>query len=453
MTLQSFEKEKIGKLLLMLSIPIVLEFLVREMYNMVDTFYVGRYVGGAGIAALMVVFPVQRLFAGISVLLGTGTATLMSNSIGKSYHKRGKTIVVTGANLLLMIVLPFILLINVFRDPILTALGASETILPLAKQYLTIVSIGSLFLIATGFLSYIMISLGDTKVSILSTTIGAVVNVVIDFITIVLLGWGVFGAAIATCISQIIAFSVAALFFKKKDLKIEWQFKIHRQWMISILLVGLSAFIIEVEDSVNIAVLNNLLSDTMGDAGIIVLGVATKVYMFLFIAVLGIASAMRPIAAYNYGADNETRMKKLVQTTMKYAFLATMVLWVLMMMFTRPLLGIFVRDPFIIEEAVSAFRVMISLFPLLSVYYTKIFQMQAKKEVTKAVASTLVRQMGIMIPVAVFLVHGMNMGAMGVWLAYPISDVLATLFVLGISDRRFHLPIPVGRERSIRANG
>lgn len=424
-----FGEEKIGKLLLKFSIPIIISFLLSELYNMVDTLFIGRTVGGQGIGALVLVFPIQRIIIALSVMIAIGTSTAFSRSNGQRDMEKSKKVIKNGFTLSYTMMISLTVIIYFFSEKILLNLGASPRTLPYAHTYLSTIIFGSTFLSLTIFISNIMVSLGYNKVAIISTSIGAITNIILDYILIVNLKMGVKGAAIATTVSQILGFLYAYYRYSKikKEYKIPSGFELDKKIIMPIILVGLSAFIVEAEDGILIAVLNNLLLNTVGDSGIIILGVISKVYMFLFITMFGIASAMQPIAAFNVGAKNYKRLKSLMQKTTKYAFLTSTIMWAFTMIFTPQLISIFVKDTQVIYDSVIAFRIMVSAFPIVSVYYVSIFYFQAMGKAKTSILVSVFRQLIIMLPVSILLVNVFNLGAMGVWLSYPISDILASI--------------------------
>lgn len=424
-----FGEEKIGKLLMKFSIPIIISFLIAELYNVVDTLFVGRNVGGLAIGALVLVFPVQRLIIALSVMISTGTSTAFSRANGAEDLDRSKEIFQNGFSLVFLIMMTLIVLVSLFKEKILILLGASPNILPLAMDYLSVIIFGSIFLSLTILISNICITLGNNKVSIISNLIGAGLNIILDYILIVHLKMGIKGAAIATLTSQIAGFTYAFYNYLKisKKYKLNTRFNIKKKVILPILLVGFAGFVVEIEDGIVMAVLNNLLAGTSGDTGIIVLGLVSKLYMFLFITMWGIASAMQPIASFNVGAKNYKRLKTLMKKTTLYAFLTTTVLWGAGLIFAEELLSFFVKDAMLIKEAARAFRIVISLFPLISIYYVSIFYFQAMGKARASILISGLRQLIIMIPLSVFFVKVFNMGAMGIWISYPISDLLASL--------------------------
>lgn len=437
---RQFREEKIGKLLLKFSIPIVISILVSELYSMVDTIFIGRNVGATGIGALVIVFPIQRIIIALSIMIGIGTSTSFSRSNGENDMEKSRKIIKNGFTLSFFMISSLSILIYLFAEEILLKLGASSDILPHAMDYLRIIIIGSTFLSLTIFTSNVMISLGNSKISIISTSIGAIFNVIIDYILVVKLGKGVKGAAIATTISQIAGFSFAYyhLIKVKREHKIGFGFHLDKSILLPIILVGLSAFIIEAEDGIVMAVINNLLIKTAGDSSIVVLGVISKVYMFLFITMFGISSAMQPIAAYNFGAKDYKRLREVMRKTTIYATATSAVLWVIGMIFAPRLVPIFVKDPEIILESVKAFRIMIAVFPIISIYYVSIFYFQAMGDIKYAVTVSILRQIMILLPIAIILVRVFNLGAMGVWLAFPISDCAAAIIGLRLVKLEGH---------------
>ncbi len=448
-----FGEEKIGKLLLRFSIPIIISFLVSELYNMVDTLFVGRNVGAYGIGGLVLVFPIQRIIIALSVMIAVGASTAFSRSNGQNNFDESRKIVRNGFSLSILLMISITAIIYIFSEKILLSLGASHQILPYAKTYLDIIIFGSTFLTLTTFISNIMISVGNNKVSIISTSIGAIINIILDYILVLELKMGVKGAAIATTVSQVIGFTYAYYHYSKikKEFKIPSGFELDKKIIIPIILVGLSAFIVESEDGILMAVRNHLLVNTAGDGGIVVLGVISKVYMFLFITMFGIASAMQPIAAFNVGAKNYNRLKTVMQKTTIYAVLTTSILWVMAMIFTPQLMAIFVKDPEIIRESVKAFRIVVAGFPVVSMYYVSIFYFQALGKAKTSIFLSISKQLILTIPVSIILVKGFNLGAMGVWLAYPISDILASIasYML-IKEESYKLNIKIEKAREAR---
>ena len=422
-----FGEEKIGKLLLKFSVPAIISLMVAEMYNMVDSIFLGKAIGANAIGALTIAFPIQRLFLSISMLIAIGTSTAVARSCGDKDFENLRIIIPNAIVLMFIIISVVGIAIFTFQDKIIISLGASESTFPLAKDYVSIILIGVIFQAFTVIASYIITAFGNTKILLLSTSIGAICNVIINYFLVTIFPLGVKGAAIATVISQIIA-SIYVLyeFIKiKKGLKLSIKFTLNKTVSIGILCVGFSTFIIEISDAVVAAILNNLLFSHGGDLAIVTVGLTTRVSMFLFMTVIGISSAMQPIAAYNYGAGNYTRLKEVVKTALIAVSVSSTLLWAIFMLFSKQLISLFINDSAIIEQAAKAFRIVIAVFPCLGVYYLSIYYCQAINRVKTSFKLSIYRQLIIFIPLVFSLVSGLGMGVLGAWIAYPVSDMIS----------------------------
>lgn len=430
-----FGEEKIGKLLLKFSVPAIISLMVAEMYNMVDSMFLGKAIGANAIGALTIAFPIQRLFFAISMLIAIGASTAVARSCGDKDFDNLRTIIPNAIILMFIIVSVIGTGIFIFEDKILISLGASVNTFPLAKDYVSIILIGVLFQSFTIIASYVLTSFGNTKIVLLSTSIGAIFNVIINYFLVNVFSYGVKGAATATVISQIIAFIyVLIIFIKLKiGLKFSFTFTLNKAVSIGIICVGFSTFIVEISDAVVAAILNNLLFTYGGDSAIVTIGLTTRVSMFLFMTIMGISSAMQPIAAYNYGAGNYTRLKEVVKASIIAVSVSSTLLWAIFMIFSNVLIGLFINDKAIIEETAKAFRIVISVFPCIGVYYLSISYCQAINRVKASFKLSIFRQIIVFIPLVYIFVSGLDMGVLGAWLAYPISDVIsfitATIFI------------------------
>ncbi|MBU3182030.1 MATE family efflux transporter [Clostridium psychrophilum] len=422
-----FGEEKIGKLLLRFSVPAILSLMVAEMYNMVDSMFLGKAIGPNAIGALTIAYPIETLFFAISMLIAIGASTSVSRSCGDKDFKSLKTIIPNAMVLMFIIVSIIITIIYIFQDSIIIGLGASENTFSLAKEYISIILIGMLFQSFTTVAAYIVTSFGDTKIVLLSTLIGAICNLVLDYILINVYSYGVKGAAIATIISQILASIYVLIVFVKLKmcLKLPFKLTLNKSISIGIMYVGFSTFIVEISDAIVAALLNNLLSTYGGDLAIITVGLTTRISMFLFMTIMGISSAMQPIAAYNYGAGNYTRLREVVKTSLIAVSVSSTLLWALFMIFSKQLIGLFINDSAVIDQTAKAFRIIIAVFPCIGVYYLSIAYCQAINRVKTSFKLSIFRQLIVFIPLVYAFVGGLGMGVQGAWLAYPISDMIS----------------------------
>ncbi|KGN03001.1 multidrug transporter MatE [Clostridium novyi A str. 4570] len=423
-----FSDQKIGKLLIKFAIPTMLSLLVMELYNMVDTIFVGSTIGAVGIGALTIALPIQKLITSTGLMMAVGTSTAVSRNLGGKKYENLRKIILNSLILTSLILISLCVLIFLFRDGIIkNLLGSSETLFPYAYQYISIILFGGTFQCLTLVIGYVIMALGDTKVTLKAMSIGATVNVILDAILVVHFSMGVKGAALATSFSQILAFSYAVFRFLKvkKEINLEFKFIFERKIVKTIISVGFSTFIVEASDGLLSIVFNNLLSASGGDDAVVIIGTITKVSMFLFITVLGISSAMQPIAAFNYGSKNYEKLKLVIKETIIFITATTFIVWGLMMIFPSNLIGIFLKDEDLLLRAVRAFRIVIIIFPCVGIYYVCIYCCQALGKAKASFILSIYRETLICIPAAVILVY--SLGTLGAWIAYPVSDGIAAL--------------------------
>lgn len=418
------------KILLKFAIPTMFSLLVAELYNMVDTFFVGRFIGPKAIAALTVAFPIQRFLIALAFLIGVGTSTYVSRYSGENSPGKIKNTIYNSLLLtvITLTVIPFILFIT--RNTLLYKLGASDVTFGLTNEYVSIIFIGSLFQGIGIVCSYIMTALGNSKITLYSNTVGALLNIAVDYLLVAHLNVGIWGAAIATVLSQMV--SLLYVLYKFRDVVKHFSIKlsinsIYKEFdhilLKGIIAVGFSTFVIEISDAVVSVILNNLLITRGGDNAIIMIGVITKISMFMFIAIIGISSAMQPIVAFNYGAGNRVRVKKTVNASIKVVTLVGFVFAAILMWFAPQIISLFLTDRELLPETVKAFRICIFLLPTVGFYYVGIYYYQAIEEVKKGFVLSLFRQIIVFIPLAVMLVN--MLGVIGAWIAYPVSDFIS----------------------------
>ncbi len=422
-----FRENNVLKALIQFAVPGVITILVSELYNMVDTFFVGKYVSANAVGALGIAFPIQRLVIATSLLIGVGTSTSIARSLGeKDYDKVNKNIanaIILG--LIASIVIP--ILIFLFRKGLIYNLGASDVIYPIAEKYISIVLIGSLFLSFTNIFGYCIIALGNPKVTVTALSIGTIVNIVLDYLLVAIFEMGVAGAAIATVSSQTIGFiyALVKMYSCKRDFNLKLKMSFDLNISRSIISIGFATFIVEISDAIVIAVLNNLLLPTGGDTAIIIVGAITRVSMFMYITIIGISSGMQPLAAYNYGAKDYQKLNKIIDITTKMVSATSVILWSGMMIFSTQIFASFIKEADILVETVKAFRTTIIVFPIIGIYYVSIYYNQAINKPRVSFFLSIYRQLLLFIPIVIVLVN--TMGVKGAWITYPVTDAIAAI--------------------------
>lgn len=422
-----FTQKNIYGAVIRFAVPGVITILMAELYNMVDTFFVGRYVGATAIGALSIAFPVQRMIIALSLMIGVGTATAISRALGED--NREKLVGNIGNSIALgWIVLATVpLMLYLFPEAILRGLGARGEIFEMAKDYVHIVVLGSFFLGFTNIFGYEMTALGYPRVTLVATSLGTAVNVIVDFILVGQLDRGVEGAAIATVVSQGIAllYTLVQMNRYRKIYHFHWRPMTDRRAMANILAIGFATFIVEISDAVLIASLNNILLPIGGNDAVIIVGAITRVSMFMYITIIGISAGMQPLASYSYGAEDYGRLRRIVIVTCQLVIGSSLLLWGGIMLFTDVIIGSFMKEVWLLQETVSVFRLTIVIFPVISLYYVCIYYCQAVGKARLGFFLSVYRQLLLFIP-AVFLMTRF-FGVRGAWLTYPLTDLISAV--------------------------
>jgi putative MATE family efflux protein len=392
---------------------------------MVDTIFVGRTIGSEAIGALTIAFPVQCFIISIGLFFAIGASTSAAASLGEGDNEKFKSIITNVLTLMFFSIAIITLIICGFKDPIITFLGATDNIYPYANEYISIIVYGAFFQCFTVIIGYIMTALGNAKVNLIATSLGAICNIIIDYLLVIIFSLGVKGAAIATVTSQIVSSIYIFYHFMKikKKFDLSLNFTLNKEISLLIVSIGFSTFIVEISDAVVAVVLNNFLKP-YGDSALIIIGVISRVSMFMYITMIGITSAMQPMVAYNYGAENFKRIKEIVKKSITAVTLTSVLLWIFMMIFSKEIIGSFLKEKDILSMAVRDFRIVICIFPCVSIYYMAVYYYQAVGQAKFSLMLSIYRQMLIFIPLLIIFVK--IFGLMGAWIAYPVSDIISS---------------------------
>jgi len=310
------DDDRIGRLLLKLSLPAFMGMFVMTLYNVVDTIFIGHYVGPLGIAGLSIVFPIQMLTMGIGQMTGMGGASLVSRLIGARDTTRAEHAL--GNALTFTIVISAVLMIAGLWNPDfwLRLMGSSENVLPYARDYMTIILTGVLFRTFAMSQNFLIRAEGNARVPMIGMIMGAGLNIVLDAVFIIPLGMGVRGAALATVIAQLIT----SLYFLRYSLSDKSFLRVHFQNMIirwdilrPILAIGISSFARTAAQSLAVVFVNRTLLALGGDLAISSYGLIQRVMMFALMPSIVIGQGMQPILGFNYGAKRYDRALRVIK--------------------------------------------------------------------------------------------------------------------------------------------
>jgi len=416
-------QDDIKKLLFKLSLPATAGMIVMALYNVVDTIFIGRSVGSLGIAGLSIVFPVQMMVLALGQMIGLGSASVISRSLGAGEREKARRVLGTAATFTFIISVFLTLLGLIFIDPLLKIFGVTETIYPYSYDYMRIILLGTFFFAFAMNSNHVIRSEGQAKYAMLAMMLGAGLNIILDPIFIFALDMGVKGAATATVLAQIVAVIYVIIFFQSKKSTLHLNFRslgLNFKLLQEIIKIGFSAFARHVSGSLIFIVVNNTLKLYNGDIAIAAYGIIMRLFRFLLMPMFGIAQGLQPIVGFNYGAGKIDKLQKAYKTAIIYASIISFSGFMVIQLFSRTLFGIFTSDPELIELGSNAIRIMV---PLIGFQMIGTVVFQALGKALPALILSMSRELIILIPLILILprFYGLN----GVWYASPISDILS----------------------------
>jgi len=433
------DDDRVGRLLLKLSLPAFVGMLVMMLYNVVDTIFIGHYVGSLGIAGLSIVFPLQMLSMGIGQMTGMGGASLISRLLGVGATARAERVL--GNAITSTIVLSLILMVAglVSPDFWLRLMGSSETILPYARDYMIIILIGLVFQTFAMALNGLVRAEGNAHVPMMGMIIGAVLNIILDAIFIIPLDMGISGAALATVIAQLISVAYfmnyyftgkSLLKIKVGNLLVEWHI------MKDVLAIGIASFARTLTTSLAAIFVNRMCVVYGGDLAVSAYGVINRIMMFAIVPGITIGQGLQPVLGFNYGAGRYDRVLKVIKIATFTATMSTILVFFMLYFAPEPFIRIFTADTELIAlGAYAARRIFLALYLVgFMVVGSLIFQSIGK--VVQSLVTSVARTALFLIPLLFILPTFLQLD--GVWLAFPVADALSfiLIFVLLIPQMR-----------------
>ena len=430
--------EKIGRLLKQYALPAIIAQTASSLYNMVDSIFIGQGVGPLAISGLAVTFPLMNLSTAFGTLVGAGAATMLSVLLGQKNYKAANKVLGNVVSLNVILGLLFMAVALIFIDPILYFFGASENTLPYAKEYITIILIGNVITHVYFGLNAAMRSSGFPKKAMALTIFTVVFNTILDPIFIFVFDMGIAGAAWATVIAQTVAMIVVLKHFSDKERAFHFEkgiFKLDMRVAKDSLAIGMGPFLMNAAACLVTLFINQQLRDYSGDLGIGAYGICNRlIFMFIMIC-MGLNQGMQPIAGYNYGAKQYSRVKEVFWMTAKLGTIVTCICFIIGMFFPRVAVGIFTHDEALMEMASHGLRILVIGFPIVGFQMIGTNFFQCLGMVKKSVILSLSRQILFLLPLlyALPLWHD----ASGVWMSFPVSDVLSAALTAILLRRLF----------------
>jgi len=427
----------VKKLLWQYALPAIIGTMVNSLYNIIDRIFIGHWVGDDALSALGLVLPIMNLTAAVGMLVGAGSASRISISLGENDKETAEKI--AGTSFLMSLVLSggVIVLIYIFLEPILYFAGASDATYPYAHDFLVIFLPGNLFLSLCFNFNNMMRASGYPFKAMMTMLVSVLANIILAPIFIRWFGWGIKGAAAATFVAMVIGFLFVMHHFLNRNSFIRLRLKnirANKKIILSVTSIGLSPFSMQVAASAVVFFIIYQLRRYSGDnihAGDIAIGaytIANTLVMLIVMIVIGLTQGMQPIVGYNYGAKNYLRVKETLMYTIKVGMGITSFGFVLGFFFPQIFVKIFGPGELLAEEAAVALQYIVLAFPFVGFQIVVSNFFQSIGMATKAIFLSLMRQFIFLIPLLFIMPY--FFGVNGVWLSMSSADFLATITTL-----------------------
>ena len=436
---QDLEHEKIGKLMWRYFLPAFAGMLANSLYNIVDRIYIGQGVDALALAGLSIVFPLMLIVMAFGMMVGMGSAVRVSLSLGEKDFKRADRIL--GNALFLSVSISIVLVIAgfFFKERALSIFGAGPETMAYASEYFTIILMGIPFGMTGYALNNIIRAEGNPRTSMISIFISAGLNIILDPILIFGFDMGVKGAAYATVISQVVlCIWVLAHFRGRKSVAKLLTANIYPDLYIIkyIVSIGFAPFAMNVASSVVTGIMNTQFIRHGGDISVGAMGIVHSSTIMLVMTIISINMAIQPIVGFNYSAGLYCRVKEAVLMAVKYATLIAIGGWLICMLIPGAVISVFNTDNMELREAgVNGLRIYCAVLPVVGYQIIASSYFQAIGKAKLATLLSMLRQIIVLLPLIIILPR--FMGVQGVWIANPLSDIIAAVVSFIFFRREF----------------
>jgi len=426
----------VGSLLMKMALPMVVAMVVNGLYYLVDAAFVGRAVNSTALAGLAVVFPVQMLAVAIATMTGVGSSSIISMALGKGDREKASSAVQTSfiAMVVLGLLIPLVMI--PFREPIMRMLGATDTTLPYAESYYSVI-IPGIILVFISFLEVNTIRAeGNAKLAAFGMFLGSILNIAFDALFIFGFRMGTAGAAWGTVAARFVTTIMLSLYYisgksSVRVLGIRWKFSF--PLLGKIVTLGIGPFLNQLSFSVLAMVMNILLARYGTDLDMSVYGVFARIFVFITLPFMGIAQGFQPIVGFNYGAGKIERIRKAVTRSYIYTLAVGLVMFVIILVIPEGVMGLFTDDAALIQKGAPLLRTTLLLTPVIGWHMISYFYFMSLGKPVNSLFISLFRQLVFIIPLLIVLT--LTMGYRGIWISYPIADAvsvgIASLMMFG----------------------
>lgn len=421
----------IRSLLIKMSVPATIGMLVNALYNLIDAIFIGQFAGTIALGGLTIAFPIQMLISAIALMIGIGAGSIYSRALGAKNYEKAKDTIGTAYVSAILIVALITIFLALRLENILVLFGATEEILPYARDYTSVILLGTIAITFSMVSNNLFRSEGNPKAAMIIMVTGALLNIILDPIFIAVFGLGIKGAAIATILSQYVSAFVAIYFMlaKKTSIIINLKnLKIKFNLLNEIMIVGFPSFIRNFVGSF-IAITVNTLINKYGGADatiyISIYGTINRVIMFMFMPSFGVVQGFQPIVGFNYTAKKLDRVIDSMNISIRFIIIYFSISTLIILLFPNIILLMFNNDQVFIELGKPVLRIFVASIPIVGYQIIASSLYQALGKGVPATIISLLRQLILFIPLAYTLSY--MFGLIGIWLAFPLADLIASI--------------------------
>ena len=436
--LEVFRSAPVGQAVLKNAIPAMAAMLMVLVYNLADTFFIGQTGNALLVAAVSLATPVFLMFMAVGTAFGIGGTSVISRSMGEEkydYAKKVCSFCMWGCVIVGVVMAAAFLF---FMDPILSLIGASPDTWDLAKTYLTIVSLGGPFVLISNCYANVVRSEGESTKAMMGQLLGNLLNVILDPIFILLLGWGIAGAALATFLGNLLGAGYYIAYFLRGTSRLSINirdFTVREGVLTHTMAIGIPAALGSMLMSISQIIINSQMAE-YGDMAIAGMGVAMKVVTITGMVCMGLGQGVQPLLGFCVGAKLWDRFRKVFRFSLTFALILGGALTILCYVFAGQIVSAFLSDPEAYSYAVQFSRILLSTSWLFGVFYVLTNSLQAMGAATASLVINLSRQGLIFIP-ALFIMKAL-IGLTGLVWAQPVADLISIVIAAILYVRSYH---------------
>ncbi len=420
----------IKKAIFKLSVPMMLSMLIHAIYSMTDMFFIGKLNNPHMVAAITICMPIVFLLQAFADIFAVGGASLISRLLGEGNTKNASNAGSIAFWTAFAVVFSIALIGFVLRGPILIIAGASEATFPYSLNYFTIILIAAPFMGMQFTMSGLLRAEGATKQAMIGTVLGSAINIILDPIFIFGLNMGIQGAAVATAIGNILAFSYYILFYTKKSHLISISpnfFMFNKYYFWNIIKIGVPASLGMVLMSFGSILANNYAAN-FSDLVLAANGIAFRAIDLPFMLIIGLAHGCQPLIGYNYGAKNFKRMFDTIKTSMKINLLMGILFSSVCFVFANPILHFFINDIDVINYGAMILRLFCFSIPFTAIEMVIVVVFQSLGKAVQSLILSIGRQGLFYVPALIMLSN--RWGVQGFIWSMPLSDIFTGIFAI-----------------------